>query len=390
MNRILCADLHLIWAAFQFVGICFLVAFTAFQICCYVFLRSGVWKNPGVPALTGPLPACSVVICAHNERHNLSKNLPKIAQQEYPGCWEIVVVDDCSNDGTLETLNGLSEAYPRLRVIRLENKREGGKKRALSEGIKQAQYSNLVCTDADCRPASTEWLQGMTSAFSRNNQNELVLGCSPLNAPPTLFGNWVAYESMHTAFLYIGMAARGYPYMGVGRNIAFQRKLWESTGGNEAHQHLMSGDDDLFVNAAAHRNNTAVVTASFAYTHSPAPATLSDWWKQKRRHLSTGGYYQRGHRLFLGWMAGTHVMHYFLGFLSLVTGYLPLLSITLYACRLAVVVLTLWQPLKMMGRKPTILFVAVQDLLFSFHYGLVVPYFQWVRGGGVTWKNFSA
>jgi hypothetical protein len=83
-------------------------------------------------------------------------------------------------------------------------------------------------------------------------------------------------------------------------------------------------------------------------------------------------------------------MHYFLGFLSLVTGYLPLLSITLYACRLAVVVLTLWQPLKMMGRKPTILFVAVQDLLFSFHYGLVVPYFQWVRGGGVTWKNFSA
>jgi hypothetical protein len=53
-----------------------------------------------------------------------------------------------------------------------------------------------------------------------------------------------------------------------------------------------AGDDDLFINHVATKQNTAVVVSSDSYTWSPAKTTLKSWWQQKRRHLSVSPSYK--------------------------------------------------------------------------------------------------
>ena len=62
--------------------------------------------------------AVSVVISAKNEYPNLQQNLPLILEQDYPD-FEVVVVNDCSDDDTDFLLRDLSKKYERLKVVNI-------------------------------------------------------------------------------------------------------------------------------------------------------------------------------------------------------------------------------------------------------------------------------
>jgi biofilm PGA synthesis N-glycosyltransferase PgaC len=72
---------------------------------------------------------------------------------------------------------------------------------------------------------------------------------------------------MFIGMQYLGMAIRGIPYMGVGRNLAYRKDLFFRKKGFGAHNHIISGDDDLFVNANASGANTRV---EFSIERQPA------------------------------------------------------------------------------------------------------------------------
>ena len=77
------------------------------------------------------LPFLSVIICAKNERLNLENHLHKILNQEYQE-FEVVVVDDNSDDGTNEYLRDLKEKHNNLLVYKFDQpKISYGKKEVL-------------------------------------------------------------------------------------------------------------------------------------------------------------------------------------------------------------------------------------------------------------------
>jgi len=80
--------------------------------------------------------------------------------------------------------------------------------------------------------------------------------------------------------------------MGVGRNLAYRRSLFFEKKGFGAYNHVISGDDDLFVNSNANKANTAVEIISSSHTRSVPCTNFSDWKIQKKRHLTTAPYYK--------------------------------------------------------------------------------------------------
>lgn len=242
----------------------------------------------------------SVVICARNEAENLQANLPTILNQDYK-TFEVIVVDDASEDETYAILQDLQSEYTSLlKVVRMESfeKITAGKKGALDIGIQHTQYENLLLTDADCKPASNFWLKEMVSLLSEGD--EMVLGISPYTHDGSWLHEIVAYETWLTMFQYIGYALWGHAYMGVGRNIAYTRKLFNEVGGFQSHLHFASGDDDLFVQQAIRKTNPKVCLSADAYTYSKPPKTFKAWWRQKTRHYTTGQLYTTKHKLLLG------------------------------------------------------------------------------------------
>lgn len=239
----------------------------------------------------------SVVICAKDEEENLGKFLPLILEQDYPH-YEVIVVNDCSKDNSENILDELKQKYKHLRstLIKEDEKFSHGKKLALTIGIKAASYEYLILTDADCEPASKNWLKEIQKNFS--NEKNLVLGYGGYFAEKGLLNNIIRYETVFTAMQYLGFALAGKPYMGVGRNLAYKRELFFKNKGFANHLHLLSGDDDLFVQQVASSINTAVEFSPEAHTRSIPKRDFKSWFFQKRRHLTTGLHY-RGRFKFL-------------------------------------------------------------------------------------------
>lgn len=291
-----------------------------------IYARLGVYrsaKEEDVPQEA--LPLLSVLIAARNEAENLQHNLPAVLKQDYPS-FEVLVIDDDSSDCTQIILKNFQDQYPILRVLRISPKTSPGKKSALQLGISNARGEWLVFTDADCRPASAQWLRHLAIAMRPilGKPTEIVLGYGPLWPQPGPLARWARFETVYTAMQYAGFALAGIPYMGVGRNLAWRRSLFDRVGGFAAHADLASGDDDLFVNAAAKASNTKLCFEARAFVYSRAPSTWVAWMRQKHRHLSAGVRYRPLHRALLAAAAASHVLHYALVMAVLWKGALPL------------------------------------------------------------------
>lgn len=256
-----------------------------------------------------PLLPVTVLICARNEATNLSKNLPIILAQHYPGSMEVLVIDDDSTDATPAVLAELQQKYPLLNTLRIHPKTHAGKKMALEQGIRAAKYPWLVFTDADCAPTSQSWLQHLL-ALVNVDQPSIVLGYAPMEKSGNWLNGWARFETIYTAMQYFSTAYMGWPFMGVGRNMAMHRSLFDAVGGFSSHLHITGGDDDLLVNSVAKGNNTHICTIPASFVYSPAKTTLKGWVAQKRRHITAGTGYKTWHNMVLGGVAFTHAVHY--------------------------------------------------------------------------------
>ncbi len=237
------------------------------------------------------LPPVSVVISARNEAENLEKFLPSILEQDYPK-FQVVVVNDGSEDETDMVLARFKAKYEHLyyTTIHPDKKFYHGKKLPLSLGIKAAKHEHMIMTDADCQPSSEEWLKTMVSELIQQKK-ELVLGIGNYQKTGGLNNLWLRYDTFTIAMQYMGFALSGKPYMGTGRNMGYTKTLFNRTKGFKNHIYIASGDDDLFVQEAANKSNTAVCLSPKAHTLSVPPRTFKKWKEQKQRHLSTASHY---------------------------------------------------------------------------------------------------
>lgn len=96
------------------------------------------------PELDWDYPAVSILIAARNEEENLPETLRGIAEQDYPGEMEVIIVDDGSTDGTLNYLRSLRQPSPH--VISIHHQ---GKAAALNAGLEAVSHKILITIDAD-------------------------------------------------------------------------------------------------------------------------------------------------------------------------------------------------------------------------------------------------
>ncbi|AMR32074.1 transmembrane glycosyltransferase [Mucilaginibacter sp. PAMC 26640] len=313
--------------------------FVIFQLCFIVQLYYLVGNHSRlagyVPLKVLPEPSVpvSVIISARNEARNLTENLPYILQQKYPD-YEVVVINDCSTDNSDEVLLDIQREFPHLKIVTItEHARyKTGKKFALTLGIKAAKNEYLLFTDADCKPATLYWITRMAANFT--NSAQIVLGYSPYYRTANFLNPFIRFETLKTGINYLSSALKGDAYMGIGRNLGYTKSLFFRSKGFAAHMHLMSGDDDLFVNQNATAENTVIEIHPDTFTHTEAKTTLSSWFRQKRRHMGVGKEYSNEHRRMLSFDAVSGLLFYVLFILCLVFKFEPLLAAGMLAFRL--------------------------------------------------------
>ncbi len=290
-----------------FAGFC-IITFIQLFYYLFFFLRLALYK-PKSRSISQTHPV-SVIICARDEAGNLVKNLPGALVQKYDTTHEVIVVNDNSLDESKYILEEYQRTFKQLQLIELKQEARfiPGKKFPLSIGIKTAKHEIVLLTDADCVPASEFWIEKMQEGFG--DGIEIVLGYGPLHKKKGFFNKMVRWETFHTALQYLSYAQSGMAYMGVGRNLSYKKSVFFRHKGFSAHNHVPGGDDDLFINKATTKKNTAIVIDQDAFTLSEPATTWKQWIRQKKRHYTTSKYYKGIHKFLLGLYAFSLFLFY--------------------------------------------------------------------------------
>jgi cellulose synthase/poly-beta-1,6-N-acetylglucosamine synthase-like glycosyltransferase len=204
----------------------------------------------------------------------------------------------------------------------------------------------------------------MLSAFGEKHQ--VVLGYAPLNRKKTWISIFARYETFLTALQYFSYAIAGIPYMGVGRNLAYTTDILKSTNGFSSHLDLLSGDDDLTVNAVARKNNVGIQTDPKSFMYSDPPENLSAFVRQKSRHITTSVRYKMKHQILLAAFSMTHVVFYFsLFFMD------PWVACMVFATRILLILLFNYRAFVKLKESDLLLWFPVLDFLMTFYYILM-------------------
>lgn len=245
----------------------------------------------------------SIIVAAKNEAHVIENCLNQLFKQSYP-TFEVIVINDYSEDDTLSILNLLT--YSNLTV--LNNNVSSGKKSAITQGIKSAKHELLLFTDADCLPNSERWILEMVKNFSK--EKEIVLGFGGFNKRGGILNKLIRFEGFIVALQYFGFALAGNSYMGVGRNLAYKKSIFNAVNGFAEHNAVLSGDDDLFVNQVGNATNVAIVLDEVAHTLTKGERTWKRFIHQKRRQLVAGAHYKKSDKVRLALYGATSFLYY--------------------------------------------------------------------------------
>lgn len=297
---------------------------------CYFFVRILWLKDTAKADGIQGLKPVSIIICARNEAENLEKYLPKVLSQKYltdsaDAAFEVIVVNDASTDGTEAVLNRLKENYKQLRTVTIsagDERTLKAKNFALSMGVQSANYDWLMLTDADCYPASENWLSKMVAPLCKGK--EIVAGFGAYTATGGLLNAFSRWENVHAFLQMATYYQAGKPYMAVGRNLVCTKSMMKRAIDTPTWDAIASGDDDLLVNLFATPTNYIVVSDPESFTYSGTKQSLGEYIQQKQRHLSVGKLYKPGIQRLLGAYGFTHAATWFYFVMLAFTGYLPL------------------------------------------------------------------
>lgn len=334
-----------------------------------IFVRLAFYREPQTaPPETYKDPGVSIVMSARNEYHNLINNLPKILQQDYPD-FEVVVVNHTSTDETADFLRELNQNHPNLKVVSIEQELNffKGKKFPLSIGIKSAKNELLLLTDADCAPVSDQWIRNIVKHY--NAKTDIILGYGPYEERKGLLNLLIRYDTFVVAMQYLSYALAGIPYMGVGRNLSYRKSVFLKNKGFTSHYRVASGDDDLFINEVARSHNTQIEISKDSFMFSAPKTSFSSYFRQKRRHLSTGKYYKTKFKWLLGLYSFTQLAFWVLLIVMLSLRIQPVLALALFIVKLITSIIIQKNVIKRLGEPQLLLFsLAVEPI-----YVLIIP-----------------
>lgn len=314
-------------------------------------------------------PGISIVVAARNEAHRLPKLVSSLLRQEY-GKFDIIIVNDRSKDSSQSILEDLASQNAKLKVIQVTELPTGwnGKKNALKAGIEASRYDLILLTDADCLPKSDQWICKMANSFTE--KTEIVLGFSPYKNEPGFLNQFIQYETLLTGVQYLSFSLKKQGYMGVGRNLAYRKNLFDSNGFS-GYEHKTGGDDDLFVNKHAKGDNIRIQISEAAQTISFPKHSWLAYFRQKLRHLSAGVNYRKKDQTRLGAFALSTLLGWIMLFWAVFTGFNIVILLVIFSIRSLSFYIIFTRSGRKLDVKMAYWALPLLDLCYNLYYPIV-------------------
>lgn len=234
----------------------------------------------------------SLIIPLRNEEDNVNKLCLSLTSQSIDAAaYEIIFVNDNSTDNTLDYLERYKPVNARIISLSDSSGETGRKKKAVIEGIKSAQNSIIVVTDADCEHRET-WIETILSYFE--DDTGIVAGPVDYIENRSLFKKFQRLEFAGLILTGAGLIGYEKPTICSAANLAYRKKVFEEVGGFETELNFSSGDDDLFLQKVAAKTKYKIKYAfnPNALVKTKPKENVTDFLEQRKRWASKNLFYE--------------------------------------------------------------------------------------------------
>jgi cellulose synthase/poly-beta-1,6-N-acetylglucosamine synthase-like glycosyltransferase len=219
----------------------FMVLYISFMTILYCEKRSP--RNPALPTM-----GISIVIPFYNEAPHLAGLLNSLVTQEYPGPYEIILVNDGSSDDFLRLINPFLQSSNRsVKLIRSDfdnRKKLTSKQQALDIGVANAQYPYIAFTDADMTFKS-DWLFSLAKMAPLGY--DLVFGHTTIQKTRgNLLDSLQAFQLEFLFAVAYAFHASKIPGSCMGNNLLISKKAYAAVGGQSGIGYSIVEDRALF------------------------------------------------------------------------------------------------------------------------------------------------
>lgn len=273
----------MIW--FGWIGV-----FLGFAYLVLILKMVQIWKNTpelSIPDQYTPSLKISILIAARNEEANILPLLQSIQRQKYPpSLFEVILIDDYSEDKTVEFASALD--WDQLRILKLEDllaerPQNSFKKKAIETGIENAKFPIILTTDADCI-APPNWLSTMAYAFESKSA-KIITGPVAFHKAKNLLGQFQILEFAGTMLVTLAGIESKKMYSGNGANLMYSKTTFESVNGFQGNENHASGDDLFLIHKIAEKSpeGIAFVKNKQAQIFTEPKHKIAGLWQQRIR-----------------------------------------------------------------------------------------------------------
>jgi len=220
--------------------------------------------------------AASIIIGTYNRSDLLRRALESLVQQTLgPDSFEVIVINDGSDDGTLEMLKEFGKKHSNIHIITTETNL--GLSSARNQGLAAASGNCILFLDDDCI-AKRDWVEKMCGHLAVHSAAAGAID-SPRNG-------WVklSHNIAHFHPFMPGRRSGPIDFM-AGANMGFRRQVLEELHGFDKERKL-AGDTQLCLKARS-AGYQPYLTQEAGVVHDPAYITWAGAVKSSYAHART-------------------------------------------------------------------------------------------------------
>lgn len=248
----------------------------------------------------------SVVVPVRNEERNIEKLLNALSRQQFPLTqFEVIVVNDHSEDRTMELVSLFKKNNPAIAISLLELPTElASKKSAITYAVEKSKGDWIITTDADCW-MNDKWLITISNAI-QTNTSKMIVGPVAINETNTFFNKFQVLDYLAMQVIGLSSLCSGKPLLCSGANLAFEKASFMEVNGYEGNEHNPSGDDTflMFKMEKEYPGKISALLSKEAVTFTEQALSISDFFQQRIRWASKVKMYKNGYVFCVGVIIG--------------------------------------------------------------------------------------
>jgi cellulose synthase/poly-beta-1,6-N-acetylglucosamine synthase-like glycosyltransferase len=345
--------------------------------------------KPFTLVINKPKNQFTIIIPFRNEAKNLEALLSSIDSINYPkSLYEIILVDDDSNDNSVDIIKGFkTEKFANLSIIKNNRQSNSPKKDAIQTAISHAKFEWIITTDADCTVPSL-WLQTFDS-FIQLKSPKLIVPPVTYQASNSFLDNFQLHDFLSLQTATVGGFGINNPFLCNGANLCYAKSAFIELNGFDGNNHIVSGDDLFFLEKVkrAYPNDVHYLKSSDAIVSTKPEPTIKTLFYQRVRWASKTSAYDN---LFSKILAFSVLLMNASIIVTLVFVLIGLLSwqilMVLFACKFSADFFFIWKSSNFYKQNHSLMFYPFSSMIYPFFVVSVSVYSMFFK---YKWKGRS-